>query len=145
MTVLALLPLASAAVPVTDDAAFFEQKVLPILETRCLECHGSGEELRAGLWLTRREGLLAGGDSGPAVDLADPLASLLLRKISYQDEYNQMPPTGPLPEAERAVLRQWVQRGIPWSEAVDIEESAREGPRRITKGDGLEGWAYFSV
>ena len=49
MTVLALLPLASAAVPVTDDAAFFEQKVLPILEARCLECHGSGEELRAGL------------------------------------------------------------------------------------------------
>ena len=26
MTVLALLPLASAAVPITDDAAFFEQK-----------------------------------------------------------------------------------------------------------------------
>ena len=142
MTVLVLLPLASAAVPITDDAAFFEQKVLPILEARCLECHGSGEELRAGLWLTSREGLLAGGESGPAVDLADPLASLLLRKISYQDEYNQMPPTGPLPEAERQVLRQWVQRGIPWSDAVDIEESAREGPRRITKGDGLEGWAY---
>ena len=71
------------------------------------------------------------------MDLADPLASLLLRKISYQDEYNQMPPTGPLPEAERAVLRQWVQRGIPWSEAVDIEESAREAAQD-RQGDGLE-------
>ncbi len=145
MIALALLPLVlSAESPASpaDDSIFFEQEVLPILEARCLECHGSGDELRAGLWLTRREGLLAGGDSGPAVDLVDPLASLLLRKISYQDEYNQMPPTGPLPEAEREVLRRWVQRGIPWSERVAIEETAREAPKRITKGDGMEGWAY---
>ena len=54
-----------------EHVAQFEAEVAGILEANCLKCH-AGEEPKGGLDLTRREAILKGGESGPAVDLADP-------------------------------------------------------------------------
>jgi mono/diheme cytochrome c family protein len=143
-----LLPscLLAASAAAQDDARFFEDEVLPILAENCFECHGSGARLRGGLRLTRRAAILGGGESGPAVALNDPGASLLLKKLSYANEFDQMPPDGKLADEDIAVLRRWVERGLPWSDAVTIEEgAAEEAQPRLTKGDGREGWAYGQV
>ncbi len=55
--------------------------VAPLVERRCAGCH-SGDEPKGGLDLTTRAGLLAGGDSGAAVELGQSQSSLLYRLIT---------------------------------------------------------------
>ena len=102
------------AAPPTDEEtlAFFETDVLPVLKQNCFECHGGGDQVRAEFVLTNREDLLVGGESGPAVDLESPSASLLLSAINY-DSY-EMPPAGKLPQAEIDILTKWIELGAPW-------------------------------
>jgi hypothetical protein len=92
---------------------FFEQKVQPILEKRCLKCHGRGEKVRGGFRLDSRAAALRGGDLGPAIALDQPERSLLIQAIRY-DEL-EMPPGGKLPAGEIAILTRWVKEGLPWS------------------------------
>ena len=94
------------------DDAFFEAKVRPLLISKCLECHGA-EKPKAGLRLDSREALLTGGESGPAAIIGKPDESLLVDVISYRNTV-QMPPKSKLPDAEIAILTDWVRRGLPW-------------------------------
>ena len=100
-----------------EDVAFFEKDVLPILKTRCFQCHGGGEKLQGQFRLTSREGLLKGGELGPAISLKKPEDSLLLEAINYGSL--QMPPTGKLPDAEIKVLTRWVMMGVPFTPGKD--------------------------
>src|SRR5690606_33844094 len=98
-----------------DDAAaleFFERDIRPILVNRCYECHDAdtGPD-SANLRLDHRTGWVSGGDSGPAVDLDKPEASLLVKAILYDDPDLQMPPRGKLPEREIELLRKWIAEG----------------------------------
>lgn len=104
-----------AANPTEIDAGaleFFEQEVLPILVEHCHKCHGPKKQ-KGGLRLNHRSFVLAGGDTGPAVDANAPTESLLLAAINYGDL--EMPPTGKLPQAKIDVLTKWVTMGLPWT------------------------------
>ena len=61
-----------------DDVQFFEKKVRPVLVNRCYACHSAATKPAGGLRVDDRNGLLNGGDSGPAVVPGDPEGSLLL-------------------------------------------------------------------
>ena len=52
-----------------EQVRFFETEVQPILKARCLKCHGGGPKVKANFRVDSREGLLRGGDLGPAVSL----------------------------------------------------------------------------
>ena len=65
-----------------EHIAQFEAEVAGILEANCLKCH-AGDKTKGGLDLARRETILKGGESGPAVDLADSATSLLIQAINY--------------------------------------------------------------
>ncbi len=93
---------------------FFESKVRPLLVQHCYECHGPEvDEPEGGLSLASRMSILAGGDSGPAIDLEEPNNSLLIDAVQYGDLV-QMPPDSKLPEAEIETLRKWVAMKAPW-------------------------------
>jgi mono/diheme cytochrome c family protein len=129
VTLLALLilplgpPAVAAEPPATEGAAFFEARVRPILQSRCLTCHG-GAKVKSGLSLTSREALLKGGDRGPAVSLDDPESSLLLQAVNRRDL--EMPPKGKLAQSEIDVLARWVKMGAPWGSG-----SVVHGPPRV--------------
>lgn len=106
---------ALGAKPTAEQVEYFEQKVRPLLAARCYECHGEKKQ-ESGLRLDSRATLLAGGDSGPVVDLAAPAKSPVLTAIAYMGD-TQMPPTGKLPGEEIAVLRRWIEMGAPWPES----------------------------
>jgi mono/diheme cytochrome c family protein len=110
--------------PAADGAKFFEAQVLPILRSNCAACHG-GEKVRGGLNLSTRDGLLKGGDRGPAVLLDKPPESRLLLAVGQQGEL-KMPPKGKLPQAQIDTLTRWVAMGAPWSGAVAAPE--KHGP-----------------
>lgn len=107
---------AVAADPQFDAASleFFEKEVRPILVNRCYECHSDQtEEPKGGLRVDSRSALLAGGETGPAIDLKAPQKSLFLDAINYGDLY-QMPPKSKMPTEEIATLTRWVELGAPW-------------------------------
>ena len=68
-----------------DGIALWKNEIKPLLEENCWKCHGA-DKVRAELVLTTREGVLAGGEVGPAVDIENPAASLMLEMVSYKDE-----------------------------------------------------------
>ena len=94
----------------TQDVAFFESKVRPLLVEHCHKCHGPTKQW-AGLRLDSREATLKGGDSGPAVVPEKPEASLLIRAVRHVDDKLKMPENGMLTESQIAVLVRWVERG----------------------------------
>ena len=96
--------------PAASDAEFFSRQILPILKSRCYECHShDAAKIQGGLAVDSRDGLLQGGDSGPAVVPKNTTQSLLVTAIRYDDTSLQMPLEGKLPEAEIATLESWIQ------------------------------------
>ena len=85
---------------------FFENKIRPILVNNCYKCHSQqAPKLKGGLSLDSRDGLLKGGDTGPAIVPGDPEKSLLIKAVRYTDPDLQMPPKDQkLPDAEIADL-----------------------------------------
>src|SRR5262245_2288538 len=79
----ALAPVARAA----DDRVLFETHIRPILETRCLRCHGEGK-VQGGLDLRRKFTMLKGGDSGSALVPSKADDSLFVQRV----EKGEMPP-----------------------------------------------------
>ena len=101
-----------------EAVAYFESKVLPLLQARCFECHGPDvKEAKGGLRLDSRTAVLKGGDNGAAVVPGKPDESVLIDAILYKGF--EMPPRSRLPEGEVAILKKWVELGAPWSKGGD--------------------------
>ena len=95
-----------------DQVAFFETKIRPVFVNHCYKCHSKEfSSSKGGLRLDVREGLLKGGDSGPAIVPGNPKESLLLSALRHEDI--QMPPKSKLPEKVVADVELWIKMGAP--------------------------------
>ena len=97
------------------DVEFFERDIRPLLLDKCVDCHGP-EEQSADLRVDSLEGLLGGGESGPAVIRGAPDRSLIIRAVRREGEL-KMPPDDPLSDEEVSKLRRWIELGAPWPKA----------------------------
>ena len=103
--------------PAAEPAEFFESTIRPLLADNCHACHSSRVDTPfGGLRLDSRAGLLAGGDSGPAIVPGRPAESALVQRLHGRPVL--MPPTGPLGDDEIAALTRWVALGAPWPAAA---------------------------
>jgi hypothetical protein len=120
---------------------FFEKQVRPILESRCLKCHGAEAEVEGALRLIDRASVLKGGELGPAVSLEEAGDSQLLRAIRYEDL--EMPPSGKLARKQVDILTRWVEMGVPFSDAK-LGRSAEHGEASTEKmlAEARSYWAY---
>ena len=96
-----------------EELAFYEKEVQPILDKNCFRCHGK-EKVKGGFRLNTREGIFKGGDTGPAVDLEKPEASILIQAIQYKEGL-EMPPNGKLPAKDIDIITPLGQSGRPYS------------------------------
>ncbi|HEV3004810.1 MAG TPA: DUF1549 domain-containing protein, partial [Pirellulales bacterium] len=135
---------ADESAPTSEQFEFFEKKIRPLLVARCFECHGNGRT-KGGLSLGSRAGLLAGGESGPAIVPRQPASSLLLAAVQQTGDV-QMPPDGQLSPSEIADLAAWIEQGAIWpaGDAVEARETLRTPGRRITAED-REFWSFRPV
>ncbi len=94
---------------------FFEKKIRPVLVKDCYKCHSAeAGRVKGGLRVDTRDGLLKGGDSGPAIVPGNPDKSPLIRAVRYRDRNLQMPPDDKkLPASQIADLEAWVRMGAP--------------------------------
>ena len=123
------------------DTAFFDSKVLPILQQRCFECHSHGTKIKGGLALDSRSGWAEGGDNGPAIKPGQLEESLVIKAVRYVDSEFEMPPKAKLPASEIAILEEWVKLG-----AHDPRTAgAGKQKKGIDLAEGRKFWAFQPV
>ena len=105
---------APALVQAADPAGlqFFEQKIRPVLLKECYSCHSEeSKKSKGGLLVDTRDGLLKGGDSGPALVPGKAVDSLLMKALRH-DEI-EMPPKGKLSDEVIGDFERWISIGAP--------------------------------
>jgi len=101
---------------------FFEAKIRPVLVNKCYECHSTeAKKLGGKLLLDTPQGILRGGESGPAIVVGKPKESLLVQAMHY-DGF-EMPPENPLAEMIIHDFERWIADGAP---DPRVEKSAAE-------------------
>ena len=111
---LLILPICSAIAqqPTDTQLQFFETNIRPALVKYCYDCHSvDAGDSRAGLLVDTRQGLLQGGDSGPALVPGNHTDSLIWEAINW-DGY-EMPPSQKMPSEVIAHFKTWIDMGAP--------------------------------
>ena len=87
----------------------FTNDVLPILESRCVNCHG-GDRIEEGLLLRSYDEVMAGSQNGVVVVPGDTANSLMVELVTNQ----KMPKRGPkLTPPQVQAITEWVASGAP--------------------------------
>ncbi len=122
----------SAADLTPAQTQFFENKIRPLFADNCYKCHSpQAEKVKAGLLLDTREGVLRGGDTGPAIVPGDPEKSLLIQAVRCTDPDLQMPPKDKkLSDAQIADLVAWVKMGAPDPRVATAAQKAWVDPNK---------------
>jgi len=133
----AALILASAAIASADDVDFdFERHIAPVIANYCLDCHRPGKT-NGGLNLATADGIVKGGESGPAIVPGKPGESYLLERVTAGEmppkEEDKEPRRRPS-QAEISQLKAWIAAGAAWpkdrelglhEQTVDLEKARR--------------------
>jgi len=123
---LLLLP---SALP-TRAAVDFAHQIVPVLKKHCAECH-SGDKKKGGLSINTRESLMEGSENGPVIAKGSAETSRLIEVVLSGVPHEQMPPKGArLTKDEIALLKAWVNEGLPWQEGFAFKKPAYEPPLR---------------
>jgi uncharacterized membrane protein len=108
-----------------DSAFVYQDLVAPVLERRCVSCHGPSR-VDGGLRLDSPDALRAGGDGPPAITAGNPEGSELLRRITLPPDHpDAMPPGRAMPVGigETELIRWWIANGASVEHRVaDIAE-----------------------
>ncbi len=126
-SLLGALAIAGVCAARADDAAnrHFHDKVKPLLDSRCISCHGL-DKVKGALRLDSRAATLKGGDNGPAVLPGKPADSLLFQAVMHAKPDLEMPPKEKLTTNDIAVLRRWIADGVPWPVSPTNEVAAAQ-------------------
>jgi len=96
-----------------DKAVVYDDVIKPILEEKCLSCHGASG-MKGGLLLADTTGILKGGKTGPLLVAGKAPSSLLIKRIRLplEDRHHMPPKTkAQLTDDEAALLYAWIQSG----------------------------------
>ena len=131
----------AAAEPDAAGREFFEKKIRPVLVEHCYACHSAAarakKKLRGGLLLDTRQGLLDGGDSGPALVPGKAKDSLLLQTLLHTGDV-KMPPKQKLPDSVIADFAAWINKGAP-------DPRTGGGPAKqvgLSVAEGRKFWSF---
>ena len=103
---------AAAATP-AQAVDVFETKIRPLLAANCFACHG--ESAMAGLRVDSRDGLLRGGETGPAIVPGKPDESTLIKAVQHAEGFPEMPRgRAKLQQADIDALAEWIRAGAVW-------------------------------
>src|SRR5438874_1611567 len=105
------------AAKMTKGLEVFKQHVRPLLEQKCLRCHG-GKSVESDFDLSDREHLLKGGESGPAVRLGKSKESLLYKLITHSKEPFMPHQSKKLPDDVIAHIAAWIDLGAPYDTSL---------------------------
>ncbi len=135
---LLLLSLISVLGPLwAGEPLTYEADVRPILKKACFHCHGEAGEREGGLDLRLVRLMIAGGDSGAAIQPGSAADSYLWQQI----ESDEMPRGDKkLSTGEKDVIQRWLNQGA---------QTARPEPDDVAEArftlEELDHWAFAPV
>src|SRR5690348_1413287 len=114
LAALATIPAAAQRDPL------FKTEILPVLEKHCVSCHGPNQKM-AKLDLSSFTGMMDGSSSGPVIAPGKPERSLMWKMI----ETDQMPQGGKMSNAEKQLIKSYIQYGRFPQATAESEEAIR--------------------
>ncbi len=95
----------------------FSTEIKPILNKKCISCHG-GVKAQGGFSVLFREEALAVTESGkPAIIPGDPENSEMIKRILSDDPEERMPYRHePLSKDEVGLIKRWIRQGAEWGD-----------------------------
>ena len=105
-------------------AVDFAKDIRPILQERCLKCHGP-EKQKGGYRVDVKETALTGGDDhAPNIHPGKSGESPLIQFVAGLDPDMKMPAKGdPLTPEQIGLLRAWIDQGAAWPEDASAAKS----------------------
>ena len=136
--IVAIIIALSASIAYGQDKSgvkFFNDNILPVLQTQCYSCHSSAsEKTKGGFAIDTRLGVLQGGDGGPSVVPGKPEESPLFDYVESGD----MPPDNPLDKKTVDLFRQWIKMGLP-------DPRYKHENRQIELRQARQFWSFKKV
>jgi len=145
--------LAQGAMPVGVEEKHFTLKVLPLLKSKCLGCHGGvPDDLKGEFDVRTREALILGGESGEAGLIpGNAVGSPIVQAVRWEEL--EMPPkeNDRLTDDEVSAIERWVAAGAPWPDAMRQKEIRQaewlvpeneDGVLVLTSGGLADAWTY---
>jgi len=109
----------------------FGRDVAPILSVRCEKCH-RGDQAKGGFVIEDREAVLGYLTPGSSMDSSLWTDYLVQPSKTVQEDSLVMPPDGPLPPNELAILKVWIEEGAEWPQDVKLSNSdAQSTPKTL--------------
>jgi cytochrome c553 len=118
-------------------APLFKSEVQPVLEKNCVSCHGPKQKM-AKLDLSSFAGVMAGGGSGPVIVPGKPDRSLLYKMI----DNGQMPMGGKLSDADKQLIKAYIEHGRFPSVEAAAEAAQREREAAIITPQARQWWSF---
>jgi hypothetical protein len=118
----------------------FETRVRDLLVANCLDCHG-GKKTESDLDLATREELIRGGANGPVIVLGSARASKLYKLAAHEEEPHMPDGADRLPDADLALLAEWIDCGGPYGEPLVKSARAPQGRPHVTDDD-RQFWSF---
>ena len=110
----------------SNQQAFFETKIRPVLVEQCYECHNAQKQ-KGGLALDSRAGWEKGGDSGAVIVRGKADESLLIKALQHTDPELKMPRNAPkLDERVIADFAAWINLGAPDPREQSVAKSSEK-------------------
>jgi len=144
---------ASGPLAKADAEVLFLRQVLPMMQVKCLSCHGRDEDkIKGGLDLRTLQDALEGGDSlKPALVPGAPDQSPFYLAVTRRHEdWKAMPPkeNDALTADQVRYVEDWIAAGAPWPDGARTTEilagkdkwSAEEGVGVATSGGLADDW-----
>ncbi|MEM0927608.1 MAG: DUF1549 domain-containing protein, partial [Planctomycetota bacterium] len=121
----------------------FQSDIQPILAKKCFSCHGP-DEAESGLSFADRGSALAEAESGEfAIVAGDVEASVMIDRITSDDEFERMPPEGdPVSPEEVDLIRRWIAEGAVWKNHWAFEPLSDPAPPSPAEGSS---WSNHPV
>jgi len=124
-----------------NTAPVFAAVIAPILEARCVECHGAAKS-KAALRLDSFAALMKGSENGAVIQPGDAAKSLLVQLVLLPvDADDHMPPEGKpqLSAGQMAVLQWWVAAGAPETNTLADLQPPPEILQAISAAPAVQG------
>ena len=126
----------------TKGLEIFRTDVRKILKDKCVSCHG-GDTSEGKLDLATQEGLLKGGDRGPAAVIGRGDKSLITRLIRHQQEPHMPKDEPKLSEREITAVVNWIDLGAPYDEPLVARQTVTtKWTERKVNQDAKSFWSF---
>ncbi len=139
---IACAALAAAPAAWNPQTVDFARDVEPILAKNCYECHDAKKQ-KAHLRLDSPAAIMKGSENGAIVLPGNSEKSPMVRRLLGLDGEDRMPKDeDPLPAAQIAVIRAWIDQGAPLPAAAAAAAAPPAGHESTPPADPPQHWAY---